>query len=192
MPLRNSSGTASLPSDRDGLEIRTPSRERTRTSVLAPEGVGISLAANAAVMVTAPMRQAYCVAPELIRAYWPRGWLTKLIIPAQGRNDGAGRHAPAQRPAPMASRPPRRRPGNPKPSAKAAQNATRKSRSPSERSAGHQGRITRTWPAGRAPIGAGCFPRGGFPNGLGKFAQSRPPLPKRHHPVRAIAIRAVP
>jgi hypothetical protein len=73
-----------------------------------------------------PIRQAYCVAPELIRAYRPHGWLRKSMIPAQDRDDGEGRHAPAQRPAPTASRPPRRRPGNPKPSAKAAQNATRK------------------------------------------------------------------
>jgi hypothetical protein len=48
----DSSGTASLPSDRDGLEIRTPSGERTTWSVLALEEVGITLPCDAADMVT--------------------------------------------------------------------------------------------------------------------------------------------
>src|SRR5688500_17076842 len=42
--LADSSGTASLPSDRDGLEIRAPSGERTTATIWPLEGRGISLA----------------------------------------------------------------------------------------------------------------------------------------------------
>ena len=59
-------------------------------------------------------------------------------------------------------------------------------------------RSTRTWPAGRALHGAGCLPRGSFPDGQGNSLDRRPSLPglshvegaprhtRQHHPAVSI------